>query len=287
MNADWLREIIALVSSSYNKPPENIPRDAMWQRIRLARDYNRPPQAVPRDHMWQRLMRFRASTALPLTPERRVIRMAADAAAGSAAAWRANSRILAPALMLAASVTFVVLRAGAGATASSTPAAAAAITTHEAAATAEWFPGSAAGIRDGSAANWFTAGAYDVWYTAADDDPVSEAYKRAATSHLKQTTLLLGGLNTMTAEDITNRRTVGTVRSLLATTRLLLSSRAAVRVKYRMVFQDLEFVLVRMSLVTTETVETDRMQLQNTIDRRRLMPRMRDLIPVATTSSAN
>jgi hypothetical protein len=78
-----------------------------------------------------------------------------------------------------------------------------------------------------------------------------------------------------------------TVRELLSNTRLLLNSHAAVQAQYKGVFQDLEMVLVRMTLLTPSSVAAERSLIEKTLEKRKLIPRMRELMPAPSSSNAN
>jgi hypothetical protein len=145
------------------------------------------------------------------------------------------------------------------------------------------FPALAAGFGIGR----FASGSPDAWFFAADDDPVVEAFKRVALAHLKRSETVITSFRGLSPEDATGRQMRSTLRELLSATRLLISSPVSARTQYRLVFQDLELVLMKMAVVSPETLASDRAQIETTLERRRLLPRMRELMPQPTSANAN
>jgi hypothetical protein len=125
------------------------------------------------------------------------------------------------------------------------------------------------------------------WHFAADDDPELEAYKRAAVLHIKASEAFVTRFRTMSSDLATGRQTKNAARELLSHTRLLISSPIAGRTQYRALFQDLELVLMKVSLVSSSTLVADREQIETTLERRRLLPRMRDMLPKPSSASAD
>jgi hypothetical protein len=283
MNPDQFRHIVALAGETFNTPPAQVPREEMWNRIRLARDYNRHQVTAPRETIWNRLATLRAATRpapfrkrAPLTGalvSERDVRVTASRR--SHVAW-----MLATFTSLAAVAVFASLQTPADPQAGAAAASAA--------------------LPDGSASSGISQYAFQPdgisryasdfaggWVNAVADDPVSEAYRRAATIHLKRSDVLLAGLRTLSDEAIVHRNMRATIRELLSNTRLLLNSPATIQAQYRGVFLDLELVLIRMSVLTPSTVAAERAQIEETLVRKKLLARMRDLIPVVSTSNAN
>jgi hypothetical protein len=77
------------------------------------------------------------------------------------------------------------------------------------------------------------------------------------------------------------------LRQLLSTTRLLISSPISSGTQYRGVLQDLELVFMKMAMTTPGTFASDLTQIETTLERRRLLPRMRALVPQPTGTHAN
>jgi len=125
------------------------------------------------------------------------------------------------------------------------------------------------------------------WSAFVTDDPVSEAYKRAAIIHLKRSDALIAGFRSLNNDDVINRNMRTAVRELLSNTRLLLNSPPPIQGQFRGVFLDLELVLVKMTLLTPSTIIADRQAIETTVERRKLVTRMRDLIPTPSASNAN
>jgi hypothetical protein len=125
------------------------------------------------------------------------------------------------------------------------------------------------------------------WRFASDDDPELEAYKRAAALHIRSSEAFVIRFRSMSSEIATGRQTRNAARELLSHTRLLISSPIAGRTQYRALFQDLELVLMKVALVSPATLTTDREQIETTLERRRLLPRMRELVPQTSSSSAD
>ena len=119
------------------------------------------------------------------------------------------------------------------------------------------------------------------------EDPASEAFRRASIAHLSRSEAFISGFRTQSSLMATGRQTRSTVRDLLLTTRLLIDSPLSARTQFRPVFQDLELVLVRMALVTDATFSEDREQIEATLEKKKLLSRIRELIPQISTSNAN
>jgi hypothetical protein len=154
-------------------------------------------------------------------------------------------------------------------------------------AAAHWLePQEFSGIEDGGF-GLAASGGSDPWFAAAFDDPVSAAYRRAAVLHLHRSEAHLMAFAAMSDDSASRRRPRATSEELLSRTRLLLDSRATIGTLYRSVFLDLELVLMRMSMVTPETIQADRKLIKSTLERKRLLGRMRALLPGPVTSNAN
>ena len=288
MSPEQYRNLLNDVARTYNEPPRETPREEMWSRIRRAREGSLATHvAVPRETIWEKVSVARAS-APTYRPSRSKVRIAPlSTAAGSS---RGGSRppfkrawFIAPAV-LAASLTLTVANITPD---SPSPAPAGDQTMQIGEATIGWrniqLP-SAAGIaftgvaRDGA----------DSWgILALDADPAFEAFKRAAIAHLRRSEAMITSFRSLGSDLATDRNTRASVRELLSQTRLLISSPISARTSYKLVFQDLELVLVKMSLVSRETLSMDRDQIEQALKSRNLLARMRELIPVPSSSNAN
>jgi hypothetical protein len=143
-------------------------------------------------------------------------------------------------------------------------------------------------LADGFAlAGYGSAGAATDWSAALLDDPVLEAFKRAAIAHLKQSETAILAFREATPELATGREMRNGLRQLLSTTRLLISSPISSGTQYRGVLQDLELVFMKMAMTTPGTFASDLTQIETTLERRRLLPRMRALVPQPTGTHAN
>ena len=98
---------------------------------------------------------------------------------------------------------------------------------------------------------------------------------------------LIAGFRSLNNDDVINRNMRTAVRELLSNTRLLLNSPPPIQGQFRGVFLDLELVLVKMTLLTPSTIIADRQAIETTVERRKLVTRMRDLIPTPSASNAN
>jgi hypothetical protein len=280
MNSDRMKQLIRFAARHFNAPPADIPRDEMWTRIRLERDFSRLIQTSPRAGVWDRIMMLRNSAVMRLRGR-----------SGGGGDNRAGPRgrrgwMLIPAGLTAASVLLGVIQLGPHGVlpmprGDSAPLTVALDDTDR---TGTFAFGGLFG-NDVRGSSSFVSSAADGWVDA--DDPVSEAYRRAAVTHLKRSDALLTIFRVLGTDIASDRRAMRSARELLSTTRLLLTSPVGAREVYKGVFQDLELVLVRLTLVTPATVAVDRRQIERTLERRRLIPRMRELMPTPSAANAN
>lgn len=274
MSDEQLRQLI----QNYNSPPAQVPRDEMWSRIRLARESNQPA-AAPRNEMWERVAQVRSSRAtarrktLPLRP--RIYGREVLVAGRSRWVFLSLSGLAAAALF-AMVETRTVKVAGVTPRAEQVPVSQ---STFE-------VPLPGFSFQNEGFVSYATE-LPSYWRTAAVDDPISEAYRRAAITHLKKSDALISNFRNLSNADLVARGMRSNVKELLSATRVLLNSPASIQAQYRGVFLDLEMVLVKISLLNPESVGTDRAQVETTVERKKLVSRMRDLIPAPTSSNAN
>ncbi len=280
MNSDQLKQLVKLASENYNAPPAQVPRDAMWSRISQARDYNSSQITAPREKIWEQLVLHRGAAVPARLSQRGRPAIARIAGRDIRGPHRRGGWMLVSLASFAAMALFAVIQTRTVPVAGTSPSQ----TTVALNAFEIPMPGFAF-QQDG-----FTSYAADFpgrWLSFAIDDPISEAYRRAAILHLKRSDALITGFRTLSNDDVINRNMRTTVREVLSNTRLLLNSPASIQAQYRSVFLDLELVLVKMTLLTPSTIASDREQIENTIERKKLLTRMRFLIPAPTSSNAN
>jgi hypothetical protein len=277
MNSDQLRQ---LLNQSYNPPPNQIPREEMWGRIRHARNLDAPEVATPRETIWQGLTRQRAAAASSRSGQRRSPAAPRISARDVRIPITPSKLMLAGLSMAAAAALFVMVEtrtvpvSGGNSSNSSFTQGAFELP----------FPGQSA---LGTTGMTSYAGELPAWISVSAEDPVSEAYKRAAVIHLRRSEAFISGFRTLSDEALVNNNLRSTVRELLSNTRLLLNSQVQIQTQYRGVFLDLEMVLVKMTTLTPRNMASDRSLIENTLEKRKLIPRMRELIPVPASSNAN
>jgi hypothetical protein len=256
MNRDDMREIAEFAILNFNVPPRQVPREEMWERLRRTRERN-------------------AHTGTGAGRSRFMLR------SGRSFSWRGRRGWIAlpmTALAAAAVVVMVDMR---------TPSSSRRVELGSAGGAAQLAAEQAYATALAGIARFSSVREPWLEVVTIADDPATDAFRRAAVIHLTRSEAFIAGFRTRSAGAAIGREARNATRQLLMTTRMLVSSPLAARLHYKPVFQDLELVLVRMSLMTQETLTADKQDIEQTIERKKLLARMRELIPQTSTSNAN
>jgi hypothetical protein len=276
----------------------------------LAQSYNEPP-VTPRDAMWERIERGRATTTM-LGPSRRMywLRMGAGIAAvlvvgigigrltspiGGTASSTIGSTASAPrndtpagrpvAMVASASQPAQDASEPAG-----SPVPAGAEPTNPVRATRE--ERLRALRADGSGAARGVAASYGVprgVQGAVGDGSDMSAYRLAVVEHMARAEVLLTSFLAESRTSQSDSRTVAQFaslsRDLLKTTRLLLATRTADDPALTRLLEDLELVLMQISQYTSEGRRGDLDAINQSLDRRNVLPKLRSTIPAGASAS--
>jgi hypothetical protein len=288
------------------------------QMRHLAQTYNEPP-ATPRDAMWARIESARAGTAVvAIGHARRMywLRMGAGIAAvlvvgigigrltndlGRApAATLASADSAPPAESLAGSpVTTVASTARASDDTDDTGAAI------EPAASADQDGGAAANrvratrddriraLRAGRAGSRQALSSYGVPRSvpgAVGEGSEMSAYRLAVVEHMARAEVLLTSFLADSRTSPNDTRAVAQFaslsRDLLKTTRLLLATHSTDDPALTRLLEDLELVLMQISQYATEGRRSDLDAINQSLDRRNVLPKLRSTIPAGASASS-
>ncbi len=274
-----------------------------------AATYNTPP-APPRDQMWDAIVTARAaSVVVPIHSARRLPRWTASAVAAAAllmvgiaigrqsrGAPRPKARVTANVQTSAAasgvpgpaaeapssSVLLQVIVADAGGEPASTPGA------------VSRAPATTAAIRQHSAVRRLAIagtrsgrGAPNVAGNDSFND--ADAYRLAVVEHLTRTEVLLTGFRAEARSDRPAKldaQFAAVARELLGTTRYLLATRRGEDPVMTRLLQDLEYVLMQLSQYANEGRGADLDAINQSIDRRNVLPKLRYSIPAGVSASS-
>ncbi|MEP6730328.1 MAG: hypothetical protein ABJE10_06810 [bacterium] len=276
MMDDELDELLRDAAETYNVPPEP-PREAMWEAISRSRD---AAGAIPiggvRRARWIAAAAGIAAVLMAGIVIGRVSRGPADAPATLAAnpdvATPANrdslNRVqLAPPAEVAVTAESTTLkRAGAEHRLTATA---------RVATTRTNSPRGAAGDRANAAAN-----------DLASD---GAAYRLAVVEHLTRTEVLLTSFRAQAQSNSATRvdaQFAALSRELLGTTRILLATRRGEDPVITRLLQDLEYVLMQLSQYANDGRPVDLDALNQSLDKRNVLPKLRSTIPAGMSASA-
>jgi hypothetical protein len=287
MNDHELDDHIRRLADSYNEPPAT-PRDAMWQRIEHARDAHRVVAIGSQRHM-------------------RWLRMAAGIAAvlvvGIAIGRASRTSAVAPAVRALASTSHPVgptatpdsLDRGNAANAADAPAGSLVSESrsiegaNRVRATREE---RLAALRDSRRGADRGLASYGVRSRpgAVGDGSGMSTYQFAAVEHMARAEILLTSFladsrNSASTDARTMAQFAALSRELLKTTRLLLATRSTEDVAITRLLEDLELVLMQISQYTSEGRRGDLDAINQSIDRRNVLPKLRSAIPAGASAS--
>jgi hypothetical protein len=260
-----------------------------------AASYNTPVDA-PRDAMWEAIARARSASAV--TP---------IASAGRTRRWLTAAAGIAAVLL----VGIAIGRASRGTVAdaptvatNSTPGAdsprLSPDSTNQTVAAKEANDGAAIDItprgsaREGAAQRQLGVAALrrarrDAGSTAGDLAGDASAYRLAVVEHLTRTEVLLTSFRaeaqTMNSAKL-DAQFASLSRELLGTTRLLLATRRGEDPAITRLLQDLEFVLMQLSQYANDGRRIDLDALNQSLDKRNVIPKLRSTIPAGVSASA-
>ncbi len=278
---DQLRHLV----QSYNEPPAT-PRDAMWERIEGARSAP-VPIGLARPRRW---LRTAVGIAAVLVLGIGIGRMshpspgtvAPTVVATIAPRTGADSAALAPVI------------AGVDDSASDRPAAvgsrASIAATNPARAERE---DRIRSLRQGSRGTARDLAAYGVRRHvpgAVGDGNDMSAYRLAVVEHMARTEVLLTSFRaqarTAEGEASADAQFGALARDLLRNTRLLLATRTNDDPALTRLLEDLELVLMQISQYTAEGRRGDLDAINQSLDRRNVLPKLRSTIPAGASASA-
>jgi len=226
----------------------------------LAQDYNKPPP-TPRERMWERIDAARAERRDP--DAGKVVRLP----------WWHSRKVLWPAAAVAALIVGIAVGrfmvpggGGGGGMPGSAPGPLAEVSTE---AEAEAEVAQAIPEKRG-----MLPPAKERWASR-------DVYRFAAVPVLSKAQLLLTQYRTGEAEAANGDGFSGRAAHLLAETRLLMDSPAAEDRELDYLLRDLELVLAQIVRVTAEREDDERQWIEENVDQRALLDRLRTQIPAA------
>lgn len=289
MTNDPFDDLLRDAAQSYNAPPD-APRDLMWARIEHARAAAAPTVGSTRGQRW---LRTAAGIAAILVTGI-VIGRTTQSPPSSSSPGRAATT---PA---ASSIAAVAPRAG---DASEAPGVEADIT-QDLTGTESDEQGvrvprlaSRGDARAGSRRTGSTPGARASYGVppqgagAVGDGTDMSAYRLAVVEHLARTEVLLTGFRAQSRAGSDNARTAGQQfavlsRDLLQNTRLLLAAHATDDPTLTRLLEDLELVLMQISQYAAEGRHGDLDAINQSLDRRNVLPKLRSTIPAGAPAPA-
>lgn len=273
MMDDELDELLRDAASSYNTPPEP-PRDAMWQAITQARS---------------------AATRIPLAAPRRSPRWIA-AAAGIAAVLMVGVVIGRASRGPAVAATTTVATTTQPIAATPVPDSAERATNSRdnapssSAAVPTGSEGRRATVRRSAATSAAQRGIPRERVNGANDFSNDDgAYRLAVVEHLTRTEVLLTSFRAQDHSGDAARvdaQFAALARELLGTTRLLLATRRGEDPSITRLLQDLEYVLMQLSQYANDGRRVDLDALNQSLDRRNVIPKLRTNIPAGLSASS-
>ena len=120
--------------------------------------------------------------------------------------------------------------------------------------------------------------------TLSELKPVPELFVGVATDYLERVTMLLVTLTDAAGRGQAPEHSTAQARDLLATTRLLLDSPQAGDPRLQALLQDLELVLAQIVRLPARAPQPDVYLIDQTLDQREVLPRLRDLLAENSTS---
>jgi hypothetical protein len=276
MNDDEFDELLRDASASYRLPPEP-PREAMWEAIGRARDASCVIPIASRrlTHRW---LTIAAGVAAVLVVGIAIGRASRDVAVTKSVASATVPRVIVDSTPTSAA-TSSSGHAQTVATISNTPdgdAAPSAATNRHAAPVrrlAEQVPASARERRN----------------TASDLASDQSAYRMAVVEHFARTEVLLTGFRAQSHSESNaqvDAHFASVARDLLGTTRVLLATRRGDDPGMTRLLQDLELVLMQLSQYANDGRRVDLDALNQSIEKRNVLPKLRSTIPAGVSLSA-
>jgi len=124
---------------------------------------------------------------------------------------------------------------------------------------------------------------------AVGDGSDMSAYRLAVVEHMARTEVLLTSFLADSRTSATDARTAAQFaalsRDLLKTTRLLLATRTTEDAALTRLLEDLELVLMQISQYSSEGRRGDLDAINQSIDRRNVLPKLRSAIPAGASAS--
>ena len=125
--------------------------------------------------------------------------------------------------------------------------------------------------------------------TAADQVADRSAYRMAVLEHLTRTEVLLTGFRAQSrsgSEARLDAQFATLSRELLGTTRLLLATRRGDDPTITRLLEDLELILMQLSQYATDGRRVDLDAINQSLDKRNVIPKLRSTIPAGVSASA-
>jgi hypothetical protein len=276
MNDDEFDELLRDASASYRLPPEP-PREAMWEAIARARDASRviPIASGRRTPRW---LTIAAGIAAVLVVGIAIGRASRDVAVTKSVASATVPSSVADSTRISAADSSAV-HAPAVANAPGTP-------DDDAA------PSAAAGRRAAPVrrfAEQTPASARERRNAASDLASDQGAYRMAVVEHFARTEVLLTGFRAQSHSESNaqvDAHFASVARDLLGTTRVLLATRRGDDPAMTRLLQDLELVLMQLSQYANDGRRVDLDALNQSIEKRNVLPKLRSTIPAGVSLSA-
>lgn len=117
--------------------------------------------------------------------------------------------------------------------------------------------------------------------------PTNGAYAVASDRHLQAVQVLLTSYSTDNADTRSDSLVAAWARGLLSNTRLLLDSPAARDPQRARLLQDLEVVLVQLVQRSPGAAVADRVDVERTLERTQIIPRLRSALPAGLPSGTD
>jgi hypothetical protein len=291
MNDHELDDQMRRLAQSYNEPPA-VPRDEMWARIESARRGDGlVPIGAARGTRWLRAGAGIAAVLMAGIAIGRLSRGAGDATPAAPVATASRPVIddtgdAQPAAVIASVPGSTEPVRGASASLTSTARAGEAA--NPVRATRDERLHALREQRSGASAELATYGVPRNVQGAVGEGSEMSAYRLAAVEHMARTEILL---TSFLAE---SRNPTGTrpaaqfatlSRDLLKTTRLMLATRTSDDPALTRLLEDLELVLMQISQYTSEGRRGDLDAINQSLDRRNVLPKLRSTIPAGASAS--
>jgi hypothetical protein len=285
---DEMDDQMRQLAQSYNSPPET-PREAMWERIESARSSTVVPIGVTRRTRWLRTAAGIAAVLLVGIGIGRMTRGGPSSAVPVVASTKPTAGTpdssAAPSIATAENATDASSDSVVAASPESSDAAQNSVRTGR--------EQRIRSLRDSRGAPSRDLAAYGVPRRVpgvVGEGSDMNAYRLAVVDHMARTEVLLTSFRAESRSEGGSERAASQFaslsRELLKTTRLLLATRPNDDPALTRLLEDLELVLMQISQYTSEGRRGDLDAINQSLDRRNVLPKLRSTIPAGASATA-